>query len=148
MLFSFLYSIYILRENVMQTTPTEKEILCLKAAYISPRTPRIFSHTLTYWGELILQAGSSSLLLPASAESSGFKNDPDIHMHNRWAVWMLSAHEYKAGPAASGVELTGNPSVFTDLLAISSSPNYFSSLGKTLSITVRLSKDKNSLLAD
>lgn len=46
MFFKFLYNIYILRENMMQTTPTEREILCLKAAYISPLTPRIFSHTL------------------------------------------------------------------------------------------------------
>lgn len=61
---------------------------------------------------------------------------------------MLTAYEYKAGLAASGVEWSGNPSVFTDLFAISSSLNYFSSLGKTLSITVRLGKDKNSLLAD
>lgn len=60
---------------------------------------------------------------------------------------MLTAHEYKAGPAASGVEQRGKPSVFTDLFAFSSSRNYFSSLGKTLSITVRLGKDKNSLQA-
>lgn len=47
-----------------------------------------------------------------------------------------------------GAEWGGNPSVFTDLFAISSSLNYFSSLGKTLSITVRLGNDKNSVLAD
>lgn len=63
-------------------------------------------------------------------------------MQNRWDVWMLTGYEYKAGPAASGVEWTGNLSVFTDHFAISSSLNYFSSLGKTLSITVRLGKDK------
>lgn len=61
---------------------------------------------------------------------------------------MLTAQEYKGGPAASRVEWTGNTSVFTDLFAISSSLNYFSSLGKTLSITVMLGEDKNSLLAD
>lgn len=61
---------------------------------------------------------------------------------------MLTAHEYIVGPAASRVELSRNLSAFTDLFAISSSLNYFSSLGKTLSITVRSGKDKNSLLAD
>lgn len=47
----------------------------------------------------------------------------------------------QCGPVESG-----NPSVFTDLVAISSSPNYFilCLFEKTLSIIVKLHKDKNS----
>lgn len=61
---------------------------------------------------------------------------------------MLTAREYKDGPAPSRVEKSGNPPVFTDLFAISSSRNYFSSLGKTLSITVRLGGGKKTLGED
>lgn len=124
-----------------------KESVCIKAAYI---LPRFLSPTLTHWEELILPAGSSSLLLPASAESSGFKTHPDTHMHNRWAVPLLTAHEYKAGPAASSAE-PGKisfsihwPLFFFFFFFSSPSCNYFSTLGETLSIIVRWAEDKTA----
>lgn len=114
-------------ENAIRK-PHREESVCIKAAYI---LPRFLSPTLTHWEELILPAGSSSLLLPGSAESSGFKTHPDTHMHNRWAVPLLTAHEYKAGPAASSVERGKiSFSIHWPLCFFSPSRNYFSTLGE------------------